>query len=168
MSPWDLLSPEVVAGTVIGYRRGRLKGAAIGGGAGLVLKMTLDPSGRLIDLARGLVAESSASTAGPSDPSQPGERDGLRKGAKGEAVRQLQTWLNEATAAGLVVDGDFGAGTDAALRAFQKAQGLPVTGIADDATLLPLRRLADSRRVTYTSDVTDEVAENANIPPALR
>jgi len=51
----------------------------------------------------------------------------LKKGAKGEAVRTLQEALG---AAGfkVAIDGDFGARTDAAVRAFQKARGLDVDG----------------------------------------
>lgn len=43
----------------------------------------------------------------------------LRKGAKGRDVSELQALLN-AHGASLSVDGDFGAGTEAAVKAFQK------------------------------------------------
>jgi N-acetyl-anhydromuramyl-L-alanine amidase AmpD len=52
----------------------------------------------------------------------------LRKGSKGETVETLQRLLNS-YGSSLTLDGDFGANTDRALRAFQKAQKLTVDGI---------------------------------------
>lgn len=52
----------------------------------------------------------------------------LKKGCKGDDVLQLQSDLNKIANAGLVVDGDFGKLTDAAVRAFQKAHKLVVDG----------------------------------------
>jgi hypothetical protein len=59
--------------------------------------------------------------------------DVLTKGAKGEAVAELQRAL---VAAGfsVVVDGDFGPRTLAALRQFQSTHQVPVTGTLDAAT----------------------------------
>jgi len=57
----------------------------------------------------------------------------LRKGTSGQAVRTMQEKLN-AAGAGISVDGQFGNGTEAAVKAFQTAQGLPVTGVVDRAT----------------------------------
>ncbi len=56
----------------------------------------------------------------PSPPAKPV----LRKGSKGADVEKLQRLLGS-----LTVDGDFGAKTDAAVRAFQKSHGLTVDGI---------------------------------------
>lgn len=61
----------------------------------------------------------------------------LRRGARGEAVADLQRRL-VASGAAIAVDGIFGALTEAALRAFQKAQGLAIDGIAGPATLSAL------------------------------
>ena len=58
----------------------------------------------------------------------------LRKGSSGDDVARLQKRL---TAAGFdpgAADGIFGPKTDAALRAFQEANGLAVDGIAGPAT----------------------------------
>jgi lysozyme len=57
----------------------------------------------------------------------------LKQGAKGHAVKRLQ---KELAAAGqdIAADGDFGPGTDRALRAFQAAHGLHADGIAGPAT----------------------------------
>jgi hypothetical protein len=63
-------------------------------------------------------------------------RPTLRKGSRGSAVNDLQTRLNSEIASGrlpgirsLVVDGDFGAVTDSAVRAYQRANGLAVDGV---------------------------------------
>jgi serine-type D-Ala-D-Ala carboxypeptidase (penicillin-binding protein 5/6) len=63
-------------------------------------------------------------------PNEPAE---LRVGAFGTRVEFLQRTLNARTepSPGLGVDGDFGPATEAAVRKFQEANGLAVTGIAD-------------------------------------
>jgi hypothetical protein len=62
----------------------------------------------------------------------------LQQGASGVAVTALQQALNAKHQSGLAVDGRFGSATARAVRAFQAHQGLPVTGVADDATWLGL------------------------------
>lgn len=52
----------------------------------------------------------------------------LQKNAKGKPVRALQAILNARGFECGVADGDFGSKTDAAVRAFQKANGLEVDG----------------------------------------
>lgn len=52
----------------------------------------------------------------------------LSQGSTGDKVRAVQTKV------GAAVDGKYGAGTAAAVRAFQQAQGIPVTGIVDTRT----------------------------------
>jgi len=67
----------------------------------------------------------------------------MKKGSTGEGVKSLQTALNKLMAAGLKVDGIFGADTDAAVRAFQRQAGLVVDGIVGQNTLNALKdRLA--------------------------
>jgi len=53
----------------------------------------------------------------------------LRKGAKGDGVKLMQEAL------GISADGDFGPGTERALKAWQAANGLVADGIAGPATL---------------------------------
>ncbi len=56
----------------------------------------------------------------------------LRRGSKGEAVKQMQAKL------GLSADGDFGPGTEAALKKWQSANGLTADGVAGPKTLAKL------------------------------
>jgi putative chitinase len=56
----------------------------------------------------------------------------LRKGAKGEGVKIMQKAL------GVTADGDFGPGTERALKAWQAANGLVADGIAGPATFAKL------------------------------
>jgi putative chitinase len=62
----------------------------------------------------------------------------LKKKDKGRLVRLLQKKLTESGFNTKGIDGDFGKNTEDALKAFQKAQGLPVTGVADDSLLTRL------------------------------
>jgi peptidoglycan hydrolase-like protein with peptidoglycan-binding domain len=56
----------------------------------------------------------------------------LRRGSKGDAVKQMQQKL------GIPADGDFGPGTEAAVRKWQAANGLAADGIVGPATLAKL------------------------------
>jgi peptidoglycan hydrolase-like protein with peptidoglycan-binding domain len=60
----------------------------------------------------------------------------LRPGATGEAVRELQLALKGLGYDPGAVDGHFGARTEAAVKAFQKAQGIAADGIVGDITWL--------------------------------
>ena len=57
----------------------------------------------------------------------------VKRGCKGGAVERLQTWLVD-LGYPLSVDHDFGPATDAAVRAFQQAQGLTVDGYVGKLT----------------------------------
>ncbi|AWV06055.1 peptidoglycan-binding protein [Marilutibacter maris] len=74
----------------------------------------------------------------------------LRDGDRGEQVRRLQESLHELGYAGrngraLALDGDFGANTDHALRAFQRDNGLSVDGVAGPRTIESLERQLEAR-----------------------
>ncbi len=59
----------------------------------------------------------------------------LRKGDKGEAVTNLQQLLaTHGRSINLLVDGNFGPATDAAVQKFQQAEGLTVDGLVGPAT----------------------------------
>ena len=71
---------------------------------------------------------------------RPGEYPGvLRRGSSGTAVRELQFYLYimsayESSIPSLSIDGQFGAGTEAAVRAYQKFAGLTVDGVVGRTT----------------------------------
>jgi peptidoglycan hydrolase-like protein with peptidoglycan-binding domain len=77
---------------------------------------------------------------------------GLSLGERGPAVKQVQDAL---IAAGVPVvggaDGYFGQMTVAALRSFQSAQGLEVTGVVDEATAARLGLIDSSARSTHVT-----------------
>jgi hypothetical protein len=68
------------------------------------------------------------------------DRPTLRRGAKGPLVKNLQArlnlWLTTPPRTGpvLVIDGDFGQRTDAAVRAYQRDRGITVDGIVGPET----------------------------------
>ena len=89
--------------------------------------------------------------AAPSPvPSVPPRSDGmLKRGARGSAVRDLQRML---TAAGhpLAADGAFGPKTEAALKAFQRANGLAVDGIYGPQSASALKKAVPQGRSLRT------------------
>lgn len=65
-----------------------------------------------------------------------------------EAVRTLQFKLRQLGYDPGPIDGKFGSATERALRAFQQAHGMEVTGRADDAVMQKLFAVAGERRST--------------------
>lgn len=61
------------------------------------------------------------------------ESQTLRKGSRGDCVKYLQNKLNS-FGYGLGVDGDFGSGTDSAVRRFQSSKGLTSDGVVGPNT----------------------------------
>jgi peptidoglycan hydrolase-like protein with peptidoglycan-binding domain len=55
-------------------------------------------------------------------------------GDTGEAVEQAQRALRRTPDTSLEVDGEFGPQTETSTKEFQKREGLPVTGVVDEAT----------------------------------
>lgn len=80
----------------------------------------------------------------------------LQVGSYGSAVKELQKRLIELKfLSGSGADGSYGQGTEKAITKFQKASGLPETGIADAATL---EQLYDENAVSgpdFTFSTTD-------------
>ena len=69
----------------------------------------------------------------------------LKSGSTGDEVKQLQKQL------GLTPDGGFGAGTEAAVKAWQTANGMAADGIVGDAAWAKLMGAAPA--VAYTGDL---------------
>lgn len=64
----------------------------------------------------------------------------IARGAKGDDVVRLQKKLAFLGYLSGSADGDFGGGTERAVKAFQQAQGISQTGVVDDATAQALAR----------------------------
>ncbi len=63
----------------------------------------------------------------------------VQQGASGDSVRFIQSYLNAANAAGLVIDGQFGSKTKTAVIAFQAKKGLTPDGVVGSNTWATLR-----------------------------
>ena len=72
----------------------------------------------------------------------------LSLGASGEEVETLQTALAALEFDPGEVDGEFGAGTDEAVRAFQQANALPADGVVGEATVEKLNAVLAAEGVT--------------------
>ncbi len=68
----------------------------------------------------------------------------LSRGDVSVYVEQLQKSLNTIMDAGLVVDGDFGSATEAAVKSFQKKYSLTANGVAGTATLAKINQLIEN------------------------
>ncbi len=78
----------------------------------------------------------------------------LKKGSSGAAVKEAQLMLQKLGHYKLPLDGSFGPGTEAAVKAFQKAKGLSQTGQIDGNTLQKLRAAYDALPTTPTQPPT--------------
>jgi len=81
----------------------------------------------------------------------------LKQGSSGPDVKDLQQKLRDFGFDPNGVDGNFGAGTKAAVIAFQQRNGLPADGDAGAATLAALQGTGGAT----SGDAADEVPENA-------
>jgi len=78
-----------------------------------------------------VAGSTSTTVAGRTNVTSPS--DNVKLGDKGDGVKQIQTAL-KAAGYKVTVDGDFGNQTDAAVRQFQKKNGLKVDGIVGKIT----------------------------------
>ncbi|MBR6954633.1 MAG: peptidoglycan-binding protein [Clostridia bacterium] len=101
----------------------------------------------------------------PASPAEPAESahvyPPLGMGARGSGVSALQTALMRLGLYSMKVDGAYGKGTAAAVRAFQQRAGLPVTGTADSATQAALYS-----GETASPDASAQVPAQAGPAPA--
>lgn len=91
-----------------------------------------------------------------------GDAPVLSQGDSGSAVQVLQTDLNALGYGPLTVDGQFGPATEAAVNAYQMAQGLTASGQADQATWDALSASPLSQP-TPTSNTSTGTGSNTNV-----
>ena len=105
----------------------------------------------------GATAESAEAPAESAE--APAESAGrlLSPGDKNDEVTALQLALASLGLYHSYLDGDYGVGTEKCVSAFQESAGLPVTGIADEATLTALENAVPAPRIRVESaaDMTD-------------
>ncbi len=107
--------------------------------------------------------ETEAPTAETAEPEPAGAPLVLRKGDRGEAVMLLQQTLKKLGYLASEPDGQFGSGTENAIRAFQRANGLTADGVAGKGTLAILYStdaVAAPRQVSATPAVTSTPRPN--------
>lgn len=87
----------------------------------------------------------------------------VRRGCKGGAVRRLQTWLLDLgyDLGAYGADGDFGAVTDAAARAFQQSQGLTADGVVGPKTWAALQAARTAAMRASAADAGTAGQDNA-------
>lgn len=94
----------------------------------------------------------------------------IAKGKKGDIVVWAQQHLRGAGQTGISTDGNFGAGTETAVRNFQTSAGLPVTGQIDTATWQALLKHPPAKAkwaVTRSAPTTAKLpAVRYEIPPS--
>ena len=123
----------------------------------------------LLDVAEGeTVLPAEMPENGPNQPAEPADGstasptlETLRRGAKGDSVRYLQTLLSERgyDLGKYGVDGDFGSATEKAVKAFQKAAGLQQDGVCGPKTWAALQA---ENPVYYTVTITHLPAATAD------
>jgi peptidoglycan hydrolase-like protein with peptidoglycan-binding domain len=77
----------------------------------------------------------------------------LQVGSRGDRVRELQVDLNTLGYVTNGIDGIFGQASRRAVVAFQQENGLPVTGIADSATIDAIDKAADDPARTRSASL---------------
>lgn len=87
----------------------------------------------------------------------PQARATLERGAKGEAVQQLQQKLARAGYSPGAIDGDFGPRTEAALKAFQKAAKLAASGVCTPETWAALEAAKPADTAPGVSDARKRI-----------
>jgi len=82
----------------------------------------------------------------------------VSKGAKGDEVKEIQQILSDLGYLTGKVDGDFGGGTEKAVKAFQAAEGLEETGVVDDGTMERLRQKQKEHAEAKRLEEADQLA----------
>lgn len=117
--------------------------------------------------ALGTVETTPAPAAATAEPAGTETALVLRRGDRGQAVTLLQQTLKNLGYLNAEADGQFGSGTENALRAFQRANGLTADGVAGKGTLAILyssdAKAASGKSVAATPVVTATPKPNTDI-----
>ncbi len=97
-----------------------------------------NPESAVTEIALAIVEQLAADRLQRSSPVVNVEHEGRRVAVYRDVLRQVQTRLRDRDLYGGGIDGAYGPMTRGALEEFQRARGIPVTGVPDDATLLAL------------------------------
>lgn len=95
----------------------------------------------------------------------------LAKGSQGPEVRDLQWRLTVVGEYQGETDGNFNEETENAVKSFQSKNALPITGVADAATRVAVRKAMESKRVLIHPSIAERVkrtidkAEEAVVTP---
>lgn len=89
----------------------------------------------------------------------------MRSGATGKSVESLQSALNDKLGLSLKTDGKFGKNTQAAVRDFQKQNGLQVDGVVGPATRAALTG-AGAHKDKAIEDAVSALPDNVPVPTA--
>lgn len=104
---------------------------------------------------------SDSSSSSSSEPSSDSKLTSWRNGSSGEEVKKIQNRLTELGFYTGEIDGNFGDGTEEAYRAFQKAAGLVVDGIAGSDREVLYSDDAPYANDTAKTDESEDTSEEA-------
>ena len=131
----------------------------------IVVSGTSTPTEKIIVINTQAPAATIASVTGvPTTPTAvpTATSSALRSGSQGDAVRELQRKLKKLGFYNGNIDGDFGPGTDAAVKRFQTQYGLTADGVAGARTLAALDSAQATASPTDTPTPKPTAAPNYN------
>lgn len=113
------------------------------------------------------MAKLRAVVAAKSAPAAPAGGPRLVVGARGDAVKELQTRLQALGLYAGAIGGNFGPATEAAVKAFQRQKGLPVDGWAGPQTMAALRAATGNVSPTAPTTSPSPVSNSARVQAAI-
>jgi len=119
-----------------------------------------DASSFLKDVTPAAAVKPSSSTVDGTIADVVETRRSLKRGRKGDAVKELQQFLN------IDDDGIFGKGTEAAVKAWQKENGLEVDGVIGPKSAAKIVELMSADKDSSGADAAGTEEENANTSDA--
>ena len=115
------------------------RGVGVAGGADGIFGPATETAVKRFQQAKGIAASGAVDAVTAQSLGLTSTAASLRVGSQGAAVKRMQQALvNAGVRVAGGADGVFGSATQAAVRAFQRARGLSVTGVLDGATAAAL------------------------------